>query len=182
MKRLLATIGAAVVAAALASSLAGTAGSSTAAPTACVPGVKAVPGGTSRTFCGTARASVNVNGKTLTFTGGRCDLYPKGLVVNIGTVVLGGAKKKAYFGVLLGRNPGTGPKDPVVGKDGTYTKGLITMEAPGLKNGVNIYNWPTLKIVLKNGRRSGTFTASKPGREAFGVVVPAMSVKGSFRC
>lgn len=162
--------------------LAGTAVSSTVAPTACVPGVKGVPGGISRTFCGTARATVKVNGKTFTFTGGQCDLYPKGLVVNIGTVILGGAKKKAYFGVLLGRNPGTGAKDPVVSKDGTYTKGLITMEAPGLKNGVNIYNWPGLKIVLKNGRKAGTFAASKPGREAFGIVVPALNVNGSFRC
>jgi hypothetical protein len=145
-------------------------GSSPAAPTSCEPGVSKVAGGVARTFCGTAKATVKVNGSLYVFTKGQCDVYPKYLVVNIGTVVVGSAKKKAYFGLLLGKHPAATAVDPVVAKDGTYTKGLITIRAPGVD--VSVYNAPDLRISLVRNRRAGTFSGTGFGTK----------VTGSFTC
>jgi hypothetical protein len=147
-----------------------TAWPSPAAPVACTPGVSKVAGGFARTFCGNATARVLVKGKTHVFTGGQCDIYPRYLVVNIGTVVVGGTKKKAYFGLLLGKHPAATAVDPVVSKDGTYTKGLITIRASGID--VSVHNAPDLRISLVRKRRAGTFSGTGFGTK----------VTGSFRC
>ena len=39
---------------------------------ACVPGVKKISGVSARTFCGPAKATVRVNGKTISYSGGTC--------------------------------------------------------------------------------------------------------------
>jgi hypothetical protein len=144
--------------------------SPSAAPTSCKPGVSKVAGGVARTFCGTAKATVKVNGRSYAFTNGQCDIYPKYLVVNIGTVVVGSAKRKAYFGLLLGKHPAATAVDPVVSKDGTYRKGLITFRAPGID--VSVYNAPDLRISLVKNRRAGTFSGTGFGTK----------VTGSFTC
>jgi hypothetical protein len=81
--------------------------------------------------------------------------------------------------MLLGRSPGTGPSEPAVKKGGTYGRGLITIDSPGLPGGgISVYNWPGLKIVLENGRRAGTFSALKEKN----IVSPKLAVTGSFHC
>ncbi len=137
----------------------------------CKPGVSKVAGGMARTFCGTATARVVVNNKEYHFSGGQCDIYPRYIVVNIGTVVLAGAKKHAYFGLLLGKHPAATAVDPVVAKDGTYTKGLITVTAPGVR--ASVYNAADLEIRLTKNRRAGSFSGTGLGRK---------SVRGSFSC
>jgi hypothetical protein len=56
---------------------------------ACVPGVKRINGVPARTFCGPARATVKMNGKTISYSGGKCSKSLGLFSVNIGTVVLG---------------------------------------------------------------------------------------------
>jgi hypothetical protein len=153
-------------------------GSSPAAPTSCKPGVSKVAGGVARTFCGTAKATVKVNGRSYAFTNGQCDIYPKYLVVNIGTVVVGSAKRKAYFGLLMGKHPAATAADPVVAKDGRYKRGLITANAPGLR--ISTFNEPSLVIVLTGNRRAGVFSWSKSENKIYNE--PALMVAGSFRC
>jgi len=153
-------------------------GSAAAAQETCRAGVFRVPGGIARTFCGTARATVAVNGKTYLFKNGKCDLEPKYVVVNIGTVVLGGAKKKAYFGLELGKSPAATAADPVVSKDGTYRRGLITMQVRTFH--ASLYNVADLKITLTHHRSRGTFSGTKPGSSIFGQ--KPVKISGSFRC
>lgn len=150
-------------------------GTSAAGTTSCVPGVKKVDGGLARTFCGSARATVVVNRTTRTFTGGQCELHPSYVVVNIGTA---GAGKKPYFGLLMGKHPAATAADPVVAKDGVYTRGLVTAKGPGFS--LSLYNDPTLKIVLTSGRRRGTFSAKRPASTIFGT--PAQTISGRFSC
>jgi hypothetical protein len=153
-----------------------TAASAARAERACTPGVTKVAGGVARTFCGSAKAAVTRNGKTVTFKGGECEIYPRYLVVNIGTASPTG--NKPYFGLLVGKHPAATAADPVVSGDGVYRKGLVTAKAPGFSAG--LYNNPDLKIALAHGRRTGTFSGSKPGSKLFGT--PAEKISGSFTC
>src|SRR5215203_3100228 len=67
---------------------------------ACVPGVKKINGVSARTFCGPAKATVKMNGKTFSYSGGECSKGAGLFAVNIGTIVLGKLKNKPeYFGV-----------------------------------------------------------------------------------
>jgi hypothetical protein len=119
---------------------------------------------------------VTRNGKTVTFKGGECDVYPRYVVVNIGTVSPTGSKP--YFGLLVGKHPAATTADPVVAKDGVYRKGLVTAKAPGFSAG--LYDNPDLEIVLSHGRRAGTFSGSKRGSKLFGT--PAEKISGTFTC
>jgi hypothetical protein len=157
------------------------AGGAPAAQRACEPGVTTIKGFQARVFCGPATAKGTINGKPFVFSGGVCDRHPQYLVVNIGTVVLGIGKNKPrlpYFGLLMGKSPAASASDPVVARDGTYTKGLITIGTS--KSEVDLHDETDLKITLTHGRRSGTFSATKPGSTLFNV--PTRKVSGSFRC
>ena len=75
---------------------------------ACEPGPRVIHGFQARVFCGPARATVTVNGKTVTVKNGVCERYPTYFLVNIGTSVTGIGKnrpKLPYFGLLMGRSP-----------------------------------------------------------------------------
>ena len=71
-----------------------------AAPTraSCTPGQSTIDGNSAMTFCGPAKATVRVNGKTYALKGGSCLKTGKYVNVNIGTVVLGAKSQKLpYF-------------------------------------------------------------------------------------
>jgi hypothetical protein len=90
---------AAVVASAAA---AATLAAATPSRTACTPGVSKIDGFSARTFCGSARASVKIGGRILTFSGGQCAISNGFWTVNIGTIELGQPHKtKSYLGIAL---------------------------------------------------------------------------------
>lgn len=148
-------IGIAMAAAALA-----LAASALAAPeraSSCVAGVKKINGVSARTFCGPAKATVHINGKTVLYKGGECSKSSFGWSINIGTVVLGNlAKKPQYFGIAAQSKAGTQTNQTVAvvhaGKSLAVTGGTITLKA-GLKSGTfsgKVFGAPT--------RVTGSFT------------------------
>jgi hypothetical protein len=104
----------------------------------CVPGVKAINGVSARTFCGPAKATVKMNGKTISYTGGACSTNIGLFTVNIGTVVLGAPKNAPeYLGVTAKAKVGTQSRQTIavvhVGKSQAII-GNVTIKA-GLKQG-----------------------------------------------
>jgi hypothetical protein len=123
----------------------------------CVEGVKKINGVNARTFCGPARATVRVNGKTITYKGGECGTGLGQFSVNIGTVVLGTLKNKPdYFGVAA------------VAKPGTHARQTVAVVHAG-KTLASIGT-----VTLKRGLRSGTFSGTVFGSSTV--------VSGSFTC
>jgi len=154
-----------VMAAALA---AGTAAGSRAAA-ACTPGVHALGGVTARTFCGPARATLVVGGKTIRFSGGTCERGAAYVAVNIGTVVLGTTTKQKpdYFGLVVGKAPLIGGTPARA--DGTYKPQVLTANHAG--KGYAILH-STLQ--LQGGRTHGSFSGTPYGSSA--------TVTGTFSC
>lgn len=154
----------------VASAAAALAGLADARPAACRAGVRAFDGSTqARTFCGPAKATVEVGGATVSFSGGSCETGAQYVTINIGTVVLGQTTKKKpeYFGLTVG-------KVPVVGgtpapKDGTYGAQAVAWVHAG-KGGSALQS----KVTLTGGRKKGTFTGTLLGSRA--------KVTGSFSC
>jgi hypothetical protein len=105
---------------------------------ACVPGVKKINGVSARTFCGPAKATVKMNGKTISYSGGECSKGAGLLALNIGTVVLGNLKNKPeYLGVAATAKAGAQPRQTIaVVHAGTSRSiiGTVTLQ-PGLKAG-----------------------------------------------
>jgi hypothetical protein len=124
----------------------------------CVAGMTKVAGVQARTFCGPARATVHLNGKTVIFEGGQCSTGPAGWTVNIGTVVLGTVKAPPeYFGVTA------------KAKAGSHANQAVALDHAGKG-----YAITQNTVTLKPGIRSGTFTGT-----AFGSSSP---VTGTFSC
>jgi hypothetical protein len=125
--------------------------------TSCVAGVKKINGVSARTFCGPAKATVHINGKTVVYKGGECSKSSFGWSINIGTVVLGSlAKKPEYFGITAAPKAGTQANGAVAvvhgGKGLAVTGSTITLK-PGLKAGTfsgKVFGAPT--------RVTGSFT------------------------
>ncbi len=140
--------------------------------TACTPGVISYGGAQARVFCGPAKATIHVGGKTLTFKGGSCERTSKYLTVNIGTVVLGQTNKAKpdYFGLDVGQVPGSTSKP--AGSDGTYIGGVLVLDKGGKSYAVR---GDTLKITLSGGRTKGTVS----GALLFG---GSGAVTGTFGC
>jgi hypothetical protein len=138
---------------------------------ACTPGITSVGGVTARTFCGPAKATADVGGKTLVFKGGSCERTSKYLSLQIGTVVLGQTKKKKpdYFGIDVGAYPGSTTKPAA--KDGKYVGGVIAIEYQGKGY---LLRGDTAKITLAGGRSRGSFTAS--------ILFGSGSAGGTFSC
>ncbi len=159
------------VGAAAAALVAGATASATPARHACTPGVRNVNGVLSRVFCGPARASVKLGGRTLVFTNGACERTARYFDVNIGIVTLGQTSKPrpAYFGIVVGRVPGAPPGVPAAGKDGVYTAGVTLALVSGGRGVLTVR--PT--VTLKSGRTRGTFAAKTAAGAA---------VSGSFSC
>ena len=105
----------------------------------CVAGMTKVAGVQARTFCGPAKATVHLNGKTVAYKGGQCSTSPAGWTINIGTVVLGTVKSPPeYFGVTAKAKPGSQPNQAVAvdhaGKGYAITQNTVTLN-PGLHSG-----------------------------------------------
>jgi hypothetical protein len=123
-------------------------------------------------FCGPAKVTVKVGGKTYPLTGGSCTKTSKYLNLNVGILVLNGPKKKySYFGLLVGQYPGAVSGAKAAPKDGTYTGGLVSFVWKGKS-----YSGDTnVKITLKKNRTAGTFSGA-------GHFTPNLKVSGSFTC
>lgn len=137
---------------------------------ACTPGVRQVNGGLARVFCGPATANLTVGRAKVAFKDGQCDRTAAYFTINIGTTALDlkVKPKPAYFGLTVGRTPLT-PSSPRVGKDGTYTAGVITFVRKGKVTSLRA----GAKVTLQRGRTMGTFK---------GVADSGQPVKGAFRC
>ena len=138
---------------------------------ACTPGMTSVGGVTARTFCGPAKATLHVAGKTLSFKGGSCERTSKYLSLQIGTVVLGQTKKKKpdYFGMNVGAYPGSTTK--AAPKDGKYVGAVLAVNYHGK---AYLLRGDTAKITLTNGRTRGSFAAS--------ILFGSGSASGTFSC
>lgn len=130
-----------------------------------------VDGVAARTFCGSAKATVHIGGKTLSFNGGSCERTSKYLSLQIGTVVLGQIKKKKpdYFGIDVGAYPGSTTK--AAAKDGKYVGAVIAIDYQGKGY---LLRGDTADITLAGGRTRGSFTASG--------LLGAGSGTGTFSC
>ena len=127
-------------------------------------------------FCGPAKATAKVGGKTYAFKSGSCIRTSKYVNVNIGSEVLSGPKKKySYFAVLVGDSGAVAGAKPAA-KDGTYAGGLVTIRWKGGKDYVlNGAGDKTVKVTLKKGRTAGTFSGTT-------YLAPHLKVTGSFTC
>jgi hypothetical protein len=148
-----------------------------AARAGCTPGPFSSNGSSGVVFCGPAKATAKVGGKTYTLSNGTCARTSKYLYLNLGTEVLSGPKQKySYFGLLVGAYPGAASGTKASPKDGTYAGGLVTIRWKGktayILNGAGDKN---VKITLKNGRTAGTFSGTT-------FLAPHLKVKGSFTC
>jgi hypothetical protein len=138
---------------------------------ACKAGVTTFGGAQARVFCGSAKATVTLAGKTVHFTEGTCQRTSQFLSVNIGTVVLGQTSKKQpdYFGLDVGKTPGSTSKPAAA--DGHYTGGTVAIVSGGTSY---LVRGNTVKITLTGGRTKCTISGS--------LLIPSGSVSGSFSC
>lgn len=124
---------------------------------ACTDGVTKIGGVQARTFCGPATATVKIGSKTVSYRGGSCSNSSFGWSINIGTVVLGNAKKKPeYFGVTANAKAGSQPKSTVAVVHSNKTYAVIGT------------------VALKAGLKSGTFSGKVFGSPT--------KLTGSFHC
>ena len=126
----------AVAVAAIAAVAFGTSSAQSAA--SCTAGVTKVGGAPARAFCGPATATVKIGGSSVTYKNGACSRSSFGFTINIGTVVIGTAKKKPeYFGITVAATPGAHANSgvAVVHANKRYAVlGTVTLK-PGLKSG-----------------------------------------------
>jgi hypothetical protein len=125
----------------------------TAAPVACGP--VQIGGVTVRTWCGPAKATVKLAGKTRTIKGGACELVNyqgiKAFTVNTGRYTVPPAKPK--FASFSAAGSGTKP--------GTYTGWLINFQTPGKQW---IFRLQGQKVTItKAGGKAGTFSGKLDG-------------------
>jgi hypothetical protein len=142
---------------ALALVAAAAAGAASPARTAgCTPGVRTVDGSPARVFCGPAKATVHVGGKTTTFTGGLCERSGGFYVLNMGTFFAGGSKSpRPYFGLLIAKP-----------KPGSYKAQSLSFRSGGVSRS------SLADVTLKTLHR-GTFS---------GRLIGGGAVTGSFSC
>ena len=125
--------------------------------TACTPGAKTIGGTSARTFCGPARATVTLNGKTVSYRGGSCSTSIGLFSLNIGTVVLGTVKNAPeYLGVTANAKPGSHSRQTIAVVHAGSTRALIGT------------------VTLKPGLRGGTFSGKALGSKTV--------ISGSFSC
>jgi hypothetical protein len=128
-----------------------------ASTTTCAPGVKAINGVSARTFCGPAKATVKMNGKTISYTGGACSTSIGLFTVNIGTAVLGTIKNAPeYLGVTA------------KAKIGTQSRQTIAVVHAGKSQAI------IGTVTITAGLKQGTFAG-----KAFG---STETISGSFSC
>ena len=123
----------------------------------CTPGTKTIAGTSARTFCGPAKATVTLNGKTVSYKGGICSTSIGLFSVNIGTVVLGTVKNAPeYFGVTAKAKPGSQSRQTIAIVHTGASRGVIGT------------------VTLKPGLRGGSFSGKAFGSKA--------TISGSFTC
>ena len=114
----------------------------------CTAGVTTVGGASARTFCGPAKASVTIGGKTLRFTNGTCEKLSGYYSVNIGSITLPPAKPKyMYFGFTTTKKRG-----------GTYkVYGDVTLgwQTPGKS-----YSLGKGSVRISSSMKGGTFSGT----------------------
>ena len=152
---------------------AGAAGSPSRA--ACTQGSFTKGGSSGVQFCGPAKATAKIGGKTYTFSSGSCTRTSKYVNINIGTEVLTGPKGTySYFGLLVGAYPGASSGTKASPKDGTYTGGLVTVRWKGKDYALNGAGDKNVKITLKKGRTAGSFSGND--------ILTHVRVTGTFTC
>ncbi len=116
---------------------------------ACTPGPTTIGGAYARVWCGPARATVHVAGRTYHFTHGICQVtegFTKGskvLAINIGTQTLPPANPKAsYFGLLTDK-----------AKSGVYRDQAVGWQVPG-KGFAALTN----RVLVGKSLRKGSFS------------------------
>ena len=133
----------------------------------CKPGVHAFgDGGKARTFCGPARARLQVNANQTHFRqGGRCRRKPKSVKVRLGTRVLRDGNKPlpGYFALTAGR------RGKPAAKDGSYENPVIRYVNDGARHKLS-----NATVTLQDNRTRGTFTGFLKG--------PGGTVTGNFHC
>ena len=132
------------------------AGAERASAATCVPGVQAVGVQYVRVFCGPARATLVVAGRTYRFRPGECFRSKDFTNVNIGTYTVSGAPLGRYIRIV-------GPS-----RDGTTRRGSVSWQLPGIPDGVS-----GARLTLKDKGTRGSFS----GRTRSG-----KPVNGSFNC
>ncbi|MEK7425529.1 MAG: hypothetical protein AAB131_17010 [Actinomycetota bacterium] len=125
----------------------------TAAPVACGP--VQIGGVTVRTWCGPAKATVKLAGKTRAIKGGACELVNfhgiKAFTVNTGRYTVPPAKPKFTSFSAAGSDT----------KPGTYTGWLINFQTPGKQW---IFKLQGQKVTItKAGGKAGTFSGKLDG-------------------
>ena len=126
----------------------------------CTPGVRSSGGVSYRTFCGPARATLHLGGKTYRYSGGECERTGTSFAINLGTITLPpGSPKYRYFGIAV-----------FTGKDGTYKEQAVALQFPGGKR-TSLFH---ARIVVKGGRTQGTFA----GKTLSGGIAGS----GTFHC
>jgi hypothetical protein len=87
------------------------------------PGVRTSGGVTYRTFCGPARATLHLGGKTYRYSGDECERTGTSFAINLGTITLPpGSPKYRYFGIAV-----------FTGNDRTYKEQAVALQFPGGK-------------------------------------------------
>lgn len=166
MRAALAVVACALTALAAGQSAEGVDGASTQSTGICK--VRTVGGATVHVYCGPARATVKLGGKSLTFKGGRCGPASgsgiSGWGLGIGSYTVPPAKPKLrYFGVAyVGGTP----------KAGTYKKGefVITFHVPGKSYSVigSPLGVPAMKVTVTKAAKKGSFAGIASGKKVTG--------------
>jgi hypothetical protein len=147
-----------VVAALVATLAAGViAGAERAGAAKCVPGVQVVGAQYVRVFCGPARATLVVAGRTFRFRSGECFRSKDFTNVNIGTYTVSGAPLGRYLRVV-------GPS-----RDGTTRRGSVSWQLPGILDGISGAQL-TLKARGTRGSFSGRTRSGRPASGSFNCV------------
>lgn len=126
--------------------------------------------------CGSARATVELDGARSDLHPGACQNTPTSVVVNVGTTVVDPTatpKQRArldYLGVLAGTHPAAAASATPAAKDGTYSTGVIISGAVG---GEPFTILAGGRLTLSEGRTRGRFSGRSQEGDA---------VSGTFTC
>ena len=135
------------------------AGGSAAAKPACQGGSQLKGGVSVHVYCGQAKATLRLAGRTYRFAPGRCLRTKSAFLVDTGIVTLLKKKPKfRYFGLAV-----------VATRKGTYRNAVVRWQFPGRDVIV-----PKITVTLARFLREGTFSGRLPKGGG--------AVSGSFRC
>jgi len=116
----------------------------------CHAGIRTSGGATYRTFCGPARATVHLGGRTYRFTQGSCLRTRNMFTINIGTITLPPRTPKYnYFGITI-----------FTGRDGTFREQSVAMQFAGGRRGALFHTTIRLSGRRQTGSFSGTVLAT----------------------